>query len=187
MGLPSVRLDLSAFLEWENAQADRNEYFRGEVFAMVGARRVHGIVAGNMFGALLSHLRGQPCRAFTESYKVQVGDDAVLYPDVFVTCDRRDLATEMIFRHPLLVVEVLSEGTQSFDRGLKFAAYRQIDALREYVLIDPDLKRCEVYRRNERGNFELLDFFGSEAMVLDSVGLTLPMAELFDGLAPPAA
>jgi Uma2 family endonuclease len=92
----------------------------------------------------------------------------------------------MIFRHPLLVVEVLSEGTQSFDRGLKFAAYRQIDALREYVLIDPDLKRCEVYRRNERGNFELLDFSGSEAMVLDSVGLTLPMAELFDGLAPPA-
>jgi len=114
--------------------------------------------------------------------KVQPADDAIFYPDVFVTCDEADLATDMIFRRPLLVVEVLSESTQAYDRGLKFAAYRQIDALREYVLIDPDNRRVEVFRRNERGNFELIDQTGAPQLELESVQMRLPMGEVFDGV-----
>jgi Uma2 family endonuclease len=183
MAVPARKMTLDEFLAWENAQETRHEFWRGEVFAMVGARRVHGLVAGNLFAALKSHLKGGPCRAFVEGMKVQLANDAIFYPDVFVTCDAQDLATDMIFRHPRLVVEVLSDGTQAYDRGLKFAAYRQLASLQEYVLVDPDTRRVEVFRRNERQNFELVDQTGADELVLESVGLRLAMGEVFEGIA----
>ena len=180
------KLTIGEFLDWENAQETRHEFYRGEVFAMVGVRRVHALISGNLFAALKAHLKGTRCRAFTESVKVQVPNDALFYPDVFVTCDPQDLRTDMVFRSPSLIVEVLSDSTQAYNRGLKFTAYRQLASLQEYVLVDPDSRRVEVYRRNERLNFELIDQTGQAELVLDSVGLRLAMAEVFDGVEEPA-
>ncbi len=182
MAVPALKMSLNEFLAWENAQETRHEFWRGEVFAMVGARRVHGLIGLNLATALKLHLKGSPCRAFVEGMKVQAADDALFYPDVFVTCDAQDLKTDMVFKNPKLVIEVLSDSTQAYDRGLKFAAYRQISALQEYVLVDPDTRRVEVFRRNERLNFELVDQTGAAELVLDSVALRLPMEEVFDGL-----
>lgn len=182
MGLPLERLTLPEYLAWENDQVERHEFYEGEVFAMVGARRVHLLVTGNLFAALKEHLKGTRCRAFSESGKLQAAADKLFYPDVFVTCHEADLKTDMIFRHPSVVAEVLSEATQAYDRGKKFAAYRQLESLREYVLIDPDSREVSVYRRNERGNFELIDQTGGAQIELDSVQFRLPMAELFDGV-----
>lgn len=182
MALPAHKPTIAEFLAWEEAQPERHEFYRGEFFAMVGGRRINNIVTGNLFAALKAHLKGSRCWAFVESMKLQVADDALFYPDIFVTCDASDLRTEQIFRRPVLVGEVLSVSTQAFDRGLKFAAYRQLDSLREYLLIDPDTRSVEVFRRNERELFELHDQTGSAALHLASVDLRLPMAELFDGL-----
>ncbi len=183
MSVPALRLTIGEFLEWENTEDTRHEFYRGEVFAMVGVRRIHALVSGNLFASLRAHLKDTQCRAFTESVKVQLANDALFYPDVFVTCDAADLRTEMIFRSPTLIIEVLSDSTQAYDRGLKFAAYRQIASLLEYVLVDPDTRRVEVFRRNERSNFELVDQTGHTELVLDSVGMRLAMAEVFDGVA----
>jgi Uma2 family endonuclease len=182
MAVPAQKLTLKDFMAWENAQADRNEFYCGEVFAMVGARRVHGLIGLNLASALKSHLKGSACRAFVADMKIQVADNALFYPDVFVTCDAQDLKTELVFRQPKLIVEVLSPSTEAFDRGLKFAAYRQIDALQEYLLIDPDTRRVEVYRRNERDSFELHDQTGRAQLQLTSVDLTMAMSEVFDGV-----
>lgn len=182
MALPAHKRTLAEFLAWEEAQPERHEFYRGESFAMVGGRRINNIVTGNLFAALKALLNGSRCRAFVESMKLQVAEDALFYPDIFVTCDPADLRTEQIFRHPVLVAEVLSASTQSFDRGLKFAAYRRLASLREYLLIDPDTRSVEVYRRNERELYELHDQTGTDALQLASVDLRLPMAELFDGL-----
>jgi Uma2 family endonuclease len=189
MAVPALKFNVDEFLAWENAQETRHEFYGSEVFAMVGARRVHGLVVLNVVAALKSHLKGTRCRAFVEGMKIQLANDAVFYPDVFVTCDEADLKTEMVFRQPTLVVEVLSPSTQAFDRGLKFTAYRQIASLREYLLIDPDTRSVEVFRRNERDNFELIDQTRHTEMVLDSVGLHLALSEVFDGVdtAPPDA
>lgn len=184
MALPALKTTLDEFLVWENAQATRHEFWRGETFAMVGARRVHGIIGLNIATALKHHLKGSGCRAFVEGMKVQVASDAIFYPDVFVTCDPQDLRTDMVFKQPKLVVEVLSESTQAYDRGLKFTAYRQLASLQEYVLIDPDTRRVEVFRRNERQNFELIDQSGTAQLVLECVAFSLPMAEVFDGVEP---
>ncbi|WP_287864848.1 Uma2 family endonuclease [Achromobacter sp.] len=187
MSVPHTRMGLEAFLDWENRQPARHEFYRGEVFAMVGARRVHGIVALNVATALKSRLKGKPCMVFIENMKLRVADDALFYPDVFVTCDARDLRTEMVFEHPTLIVEVLSESTQAFDRGAKFAAYRSLASLREYLLIDPDLRTVELFRRNAAGLFELHDHTGLDTLELASLRLALPQAELFEGLDEAAA
>jgi Uma2 family endonuclease len=187
MAVTAQKQTLAEYLAWENQQAERHEFYRGEVFAMVGVRRVHGLVAGNLFAALKTHLKGGPCRAFIESLKLQVGNDMLFYPDVFVTCHPQDLKTDMVFRHPSLIVEVLSDSTQAYDRDLKFSAYRRIEDLQEYVLIDPDNRRVEVFRRNERQLFELHDQSGLLEMHLASVDLRLPMSEVFDGVEEPSA
>jgi len=187
MALPVPQLSLADYLAWENAQAERHEFYRGEIFAMVGARRVHGLIGGNLFAALKSHLKGSPCRAFVADMKVQADDDAMFYPDVFVTCDAQDLKTDLVFRSPKLVIEVLSDSTAAYDRGLKFTAYRRIAALQEYVLVEPDTRRVEVFRRNEHDRFELHDQSGVAELHLASVGLHLPMAEVFDGVEDAAA
>jgi len=185
MALPASQLSLSEYLEWENQQPDRNEFYRGEVFAMVGARRVHGVVVGNLIRHLGNQLAGTPCRAFVENMKLQVADDAIFYPDLLITCDRADLATELLFRSPSVVIEVLSPGTQAYDRGLKFATYRRVPSLREYILVDPDARSVEGFRRNDEGHWVLHDMSEGPTLDAPSIGCSVPLAEVFDGVDPP--
>jgi Uma2 family endonuclease len=186
MGLAQKKLSFEDFLDWENTQTTRHEFYRGEVFAMVGARRTHGMVAGNVFAGLKDQIKGSPCLAFIESMKVQPNFDSIFYPDVFVTCDAADLKTDMVFRSPTVIVEVLSESTQAYDRGLKFTAYRQIAALKEYLLIDPETREVQLYRRNVGGSndglFTLHDLTGKPQIELTSIAATLEAAVVFEGL-----
>lgn len=181
------KLSLEAYLAWENEQPERHEFHRGEVFAMVGARRVHAVVVDNIRAGLRQHLKGSGCRVFGESAKLQIGDDTILYPDVFVTCDKADLATDIVFRAPLLVVEVLSPATQGYDRSQKFAFYRRIPSLLEYLLVDPDTRRVEAFRRDAAGQWVLFDMSESDALEAASLDGRIPMAEVFDGVDPPPA
>lgn len=183
--LPQARISLHDYLEWENAQVEKHECYRGEVFAMVGGWRVHGRVVANLARELGNGLKGSPCQVFTESMKVQIGDDTVLYPDVFVTCDRADLTTDQIFRSPTLVVEVLSPSTQAYDRSQKFALYRRIPSLLEYVLVDPDTRRVEAFRRGGDGLWVLHDMSDGEAIVAASVDVCIPLSSVFEGVDPP--
>ncbi len=182
MGLQEEELTLQAYLDWENAQPERHEFYRGEVFAMTGGRRSHGCVTANLVRHLGNQLAGTPCRVFSESMKVQIAEDTILYPDIFVTRDRQDLQTEMIFHAPTLVLEVLSPSTQAYDRSQKFALYRRLPGFKEYALIDPDTRRAEVFRINADGQFVLFDMSESETLELASIGCKVAMAEVFDGI-----
>jgi Uma2 family endonuclease len=123
---------------------------------MGGARRAHVTVAGNCFAKLKEHLRGGPCRAFMADMKLEDKTaDAVFYPDVLVTCHADDLKADLAMAHPKVIIEVLSESTAAYDRGGKFAAYRQLASLQEYALIDPDARTVEVFRRMESGDWLL--------------------------------
>ena len=185
--LTQPKLTLEAFLAWENEQAEKHEFHRGEVFAMVGARRAHGCVVGNLVRHFGNALAGSPCRVFHEGMKVQIAADTVLYPDVFVTCDKADLATEMIFRAPTLVVEVLSPGSQAYDRSQKFALYRGIASLQEYILVDSDTRRVEAFRRGPDNLWVLHDMSERVAMEAASIGASVALADVFDGIDPPPA
>ncbi len=182
MGLQQEKFSLQAYLEWENVQPERHEFYRGEIFAMTGGRRSHGCVTANLVMHLGLQLKGTPCRVFSESMKIQIADDSILYPDIFVTCDRQDLQTEMIFRAPTLVLEVLSPSTQAYDRSQKFALYRRLPSLKEYVLIDPETRRAEIFRINAEGLFVFYDMSESETLELPSIGCKVAIADVFDGI-----
>lgn len=182
MALPQSVTSLADYLDWENQQESRHEFHRGEIFAMVGVSRVHGIVSFNVAASLKQQLKGSRCRVFTESLKVQVGEDSIFYPDVFVTCDPADLKTDYVFRAPTLIVEVLSESTKAFDRGLKFALYRRLPSLREYLLIDPDTRLVELFRRGEDGLFTLHDHTTTPHFPLTAIGCELSLEDIFEGV-----
>lgn len=184
--LTKPKLTLQAYLAWENEQPEKHEFHRGEVFAMVGARRAHGCVVANIARHLGNQLAGTPCRAFQEGMKLQIGEDTMLYPDVFVTCNRADLVTDMIFRAPTLVVEVLSPSTQAYDRSHKFALYRRIPALQEYILVDPETRRVEAFRRGADDRWVLDDMSESPTLEATSVGCRVAMQDVFAGIDPPA-
>ena len=182
MGLPIQKLSLQEFVEWENAQPERHEYYRGEVFAMVGGRRTHGRVVNNLGYRLNQHLEGGPWQVYSESMKVQIADDTILYPDVFVTCDAADLRTDMIFRSPTIVIEVLSPTTQSYDRSQKFALYRRLPSLREYVLVDPDTRRVEGFRVDADGRWVFFDMSEGAELAIPALDVNIPLAEVFAGI-----
>jgi len=169
------------YLAWEAEQIDKHEYVAGEVFGMVGARQEHVIVTGNVFAAFREHLRGTPCRPLMADMKLNVqAMNAFYYPDVMVTCDSADKLAELYIEHPKLIIEVLSDSTSAYDRGAKFAAYRKIESLEEYVLVDIDRKGVESFRRQPDGLWLLRDFAGGESCVFESVDLTMPMARVFE-------
>ncbi len=181
--LPIPRLEPQAYLDWENAQADKHEYVEGEVFAMVGVKRSHAVVTGNVFAALHAALGDGPCRPFASDMKVQVEQaNAFFYPDVFVTCDPRDADADYVMRYPVLIVDVLSDSTAAYDRGAKFARYRQLGSLKEYLLIDPDLRDADLFRRDDRDNWVLITAATMGPIGLAAVGVTLNHETVFAGL-----
>ena len=144
------------YLEWEEQQPIKYEYINGEVFAMTGGILPHNSIAINLTSALKNHLRSKGCKVFMADAKVGVSLTGPFhYPDVMVSCHPQDKKARKVIYHPCLIVEVLSPGTEGFDRGKKFKHYRQIDTLKEYVLIETDKMNVECYRINEKGKWEL--------------------------------
>lgn len=185
MGLPRPQTAMSRaeFITWENAQPGKHEFVAGEVFAMVGARRIHVTVTLNVATRLKEHLRGGPCRAFMADMKLEVQTaDAIFYPDVLVTCHPDDLQADMVMHHPTALIEVLSDSTAAYDRGDKFAYYRQIDSLKEYALIDPEHQRVEVFRRMDNGDWLLAASESNQGLVLKSLDFTAGLDAVFEDI-----
>ena len=176
-------MTIPEFMAWENAQAERHEFYRGEIFAMVGGTARHNRVILNLASRINDHLDGTRCQVFAENMKVQLADEGVLYPDVVVTCEKAEAGDEQTVTDPKLIVEVLSASTKGYDKRDKFILYRTLASLREYVLIDPANRQVEVFTLAEAGSWLLTDQSKVGALTLQSIDLTLPFAHLFKGVA----
>ena len=181
------RMSAEEFLAWDAHEPVKHEFVRGEVFAMAGTEDRHNTTALNVAMALRAHLRGTPCRIFMSDVKLRVeAADCFYYPDVLVTCSAADNTDRLVKREAVLVVEVLSPSTAAFDRGDKFADYRLLPSLREYLLLDPDKRRGDLYRKGADGLWVLHPFGTDEAVRLESVGLTLEPPVLWEEVGPAA-
>ena len=175
------------FLAWEQTQSLRHEFVRGEVFAMTGGVDRNNTLAGNLYITLRQHLRGSPCRVYAGDVKLRVeAKDSTFYPDLMVTSSALDLADRHIKRGPVLVVEVLSPSTAAFDRGDKFAAYRSLPSLVEYLLVDVNTRRCDLYRKGADGLWVLHPSEAGAGLQLLSVELALSGELLWADLEPDA-
>ncbi len=168
------------YLDWEATQEERHEYIDGEVYAMAGAEDRHVTAALNLAVALHQHLRDTPCRAYMSDMRLHVASSrAYFYPDVMVTCHPQDRESRLAKSQPVLVAEVLSPSTGSYDHGVKFAHYRTLESLKEYALIDPERRSADVYRKGADGLWVLHPFAAGDTVEFASVELRLPAAELF--------
>ena len=166
MPSPAKKLTISPadYLAGERHASFRSEYVQGEIYAMAGASDAHVTINANLITLLKPHLRGSGCKAYQNDMKVRVGEDEVFYyPDLLVSCDTADHKRNYVKQSPLLIIEILSGSTEAYDRGDKFAFYRQLDSLQEYVLVSPKAHRVEVFRRNAQNRWELFNFVGEEA------------------------
>ncbi len=184
--LQKQRMSAEQFLAWDATQTIRHEFVGGEVFAMAGGEDRNYSVALNFAIALRQHLRGSPCRVYGSDVKLQVeAADCYFYPDLMVTCSAADAANRLIKREPVLVVEVLSPSTAAYDRGAKFASYRQLPSLAEYLLVDVESRRCDLFRkRAEDGLWVLHPSAPGEGVQLASVDLAVSAEALWADLEP---
>lgn len=165
----------------------RHEFIRGEIFAMAGGTPEHAALAMAIAGELRSALRGKPCRVYNSDLRIRIPDtDMTTYPDASVVCGKLETAPEdpNAVLNPTLLVEVLSESTEAYDRGAKASHYRRIASLKEYVFVAHDEPRLEVYRRNERGGWELFEARVGERLELQSIGVLLDVAAVYENPLP---
>jgi Uma2 family endonuclease len=173
------------YLELEAASELRHEYFRGEVFAMSGASLTHNQLKDRTVRLLGNQLEGKPC--FTVSSDMRLKVEAVghyTYPDVMVVCGEPQLLTELGLEHllnPTVIIEVLSDSTEAYDRGLKFKHYQAIPSFQEYLLISQSERRVDHYQRVE-DYWILRTFIGLAVIELPSIGCQLALADLYKNL-----
>jgi Uma2 family endonuclease len=169
------------YLEGEKTSSVRHEYVDGQVFAMSGFSRRHNLIAGNLFAGLKERLRDTECDVFMNDVKVKVGPMVYYYPDILVTCDRAP-QTGYVTEAPVLIVEVLSPSTEQIDRREKLIAYQRIPSLREYVIIAQDQALIEIHRRDSAKLREVETFSIGGDVRLDSLSVTIPVADVYRGI-----
>src|SRR4028119_1182192 len=169
------------YLEGERVSPIKHEYRRGQVYAMVGAKKPHIVIAGNLVTLFNNHLDNTPCLVLSSDIKVRLEEaNCYYYPDVAVTCDERDTdSTEDFILYPSLVVEVLSPSTAAFDRGDKFADYQTSPSLQEYVLITQSEIKIECFRVNAEGNWVSQTYRQGDESELMSIDFRCPIAQVY--------
>ncbi|MDX1948164.1 MAG: Uma2 family endonuclease [Pirellulaceae bacterium] len=175
-------ISVDDYLAGELASPVKHEYLGGIVYAMAGASNAHNRIATNITGSLLVQLRGKRCQPFNSDTKVRVRLPTqwrFYYSDALVVC-RPNPPHESFQDDPVVIVEVLSEGTRRIDEGEKKDAYLTIPSLCVYILVEQDLPAAVVFRRGEQG-FARETFRGREAVIpLPEIEAELSLAEIYD-------
>lgn len=178
------KVSIEEYLAIESAATEKYEYHDGQIYAMAGGTYEHGLICGNIFAEIRSSLiaRDSPCIAMSSEIKLHVvAENSFLYPDTMVVCEEVEKSeTEPnAVTNPVLVIEVLSKSTATYDRGDKFFLYRQIASLQEYVLIEQDKAQIEIYKR-EGLLWKITRVKGLEhSLSLSSIGLDIDLAKIY--------
>lgn len=187
MNAPARKLSFTyaEYLVQERASPTKHEFLGGEIFDMAGGTPEHARLAANVIAELRSALRQRPCAVFSSDLRVRVlATGLATYPDVSVVCGQlaRDPEDKDAVVNPLVLVEVLSDSSEAYDRGEKFAHYRRIRSLKEYVLVSQAHRRIEVFRRNEDGSWTLYEAGPGERARLASIDGALDVDEVYGGV-----
>ncbi|MDI6793593.1 MAG: Uma2 family endonuclease [bacterium] len=172
------------YLAIERNAEHKSEYFDGEIFAMAGAGKRHNLIVTNIVRELSLQMKGRPCEVYSNDMRVKVSSTGLYtYPDVVVMCGTSQLEDDQqdTLLNPTVIIEVLSKSTESYDRGGKFAHYRRLETLAEYILVAQDKCFVEHYIR-QPDNQWLLSEIGSlqDTVQLPSIKCSLALTEVYD-------
>jgi Uma2 family endonuclease len=180
-------ISIEEYFAREDTAEHRSEYYRGDVFDMAGGTPNHNRITVNLSSLLNAQFRGGPCEAFLVDLRVQVAKDThYTYPDVIVVCGELEFADGRsdTITNPVVIMEVLSESTRDYDRGTKFTAYRGIETLTDYILIDQNAVHIEYFLKECDGTWRLREYFSTEEVVeIKSTEATLPVNAIYERVA----
>ena len=173
------------YLRRERESLEKHEYFDGEIFLMAGASDRHNTISMNTSSELHQKLKKRPCKVYQSDMRVYIPKTGLFtYPDVTVVCGKPEfLPDEKLdtLTNPVLIVEVLSDSTENYDKGVKFDNYRSLESVREYVLISQNAKRVTRYTKQANGDWILSDFIGENTEIaLSSIKCSLRMEDIYD-------
>ena len=175
-------MSFADYVAAESKSDVKHEWLRGEVWAMSGGTPEHAALASSMTRHLSNALEGRPCRVFSSELRVRVlSTGLATYPDLTVVCGPIEVDPEEAntVTNPVLVVEVLSDSTEAYDRGEKFAHYRRVPSLREVVLVSQREPRIEVFTRSDDGSWRLREWRTGERVELSSIDCALAVDDVY--------
>ncbi len=177
------------YLAREWAAEFRSEYFRGEMRAMERTNWQHSLIKGNLAGETGNQLKDGPCYVLTSDMRLKVNATGLYtYPDMVVVCEEPWLEDEFrdTLLNPRVIVEVLSKSTEAYDRGDKFAHYRQLPSVREYVLVSQDRPLVERFVRQPDDTWVLTEFSGlTQTFKFGTIAAAVPLADIYRGVSLP--
>lgn len=177
------------FWALEEGSEVKHEYFNGEIFAMSGGTNRHVVLSSNALAALIYQLRGRKCRAVSSDQAIRIENSGLItYPDVSVYCEpnRFEGRGDLALLNPVVIIEVLSQSTASYDRGAKFRHYQQIESLQDYILVEQNFVQVDHFHRLESNDWLLRTFSSlDDELSLESINCTLPLREWYDGVEVP--
>lgn len=154
MYLKKIKITEHEYLEGEKKSEAKHEYYKGEIFAMAGATEAHNLITTNIGRELSNQLRKKQCRVYSSDMKIKIEkEDKFAYPDVIVVCGERKFLdnTTTVILDADVIIEVLSDSTEAYDRGDKFSYYRQLHSLKEYLLVSQKIKKMELFQKKQNG------------------------------------
>ncbi len=174
------------YLDFERSAQERHEYYRGEIFPMSGASFEHNVIEDNLRLVIGNHLKGKSCRSFGSNLRIHIPINSLYtYPDILIICDQpkfQDQHFDTVL-NPMVLIEILSPSTANYDRGAKFDLYREIESLKEYILVDSTSYHCVHYSRNIDNTWVLSEMKNvNEYLPIISVDLKIALSEVYAGV-----
>lgn len=187
----SRRYSIEEYLRLERDATEKHELRDGDIIAMSGGSENHSLIIANVIGELRDRLKGKPCRVYDSNLRIRVPNSILYtYPDATVICgpSQRDLddRTGETMINPQVIVEVVSPGSEGWDRGEKFRRFRKIESLREYLLVAQHVAAVDTYFKDPHGAWALAPSDGLQSVALiRSIGIELRLAEFYAGVQLP--
>lgn len=171
------------YFAWEETQLEKHEYIDGRVYAMSGGSKNHSLISVRFITLFANHLEGSSCETGNSDLKINIAQtNKYTYPDVSVTCDERDKTTTQYVTYPCLIVEVLSDSTEAYDRGDKFRMYQNNPVLQDYLLVNATRIEMDLYHKNENGDWLIFTYQKGDTITLKSINLSFPIEQVYRGL-----
>jgi Uma2 family endonuclease len=170
------------YLAWERTSEQKHEFFQGEVFAMAGTTFEHNLIVGNLVRLLGNALKDSPCRVCPSDLRVKIPATGLYtYPDVTVVCQHPEFEDDHrdTLLNPQVIIEVLSDTTEAYDRGKKFQHYRSIPSLKNYILIPQKEILIEHYTPYQDGFWLWRDILPGRQLKIESIGCEIPVDEIY--------
>lgn len=187
MSQPAVKhVTESEYLAFERESQERHEFYRGEIFLMSGASFKHNVIEDNLRVLIGTFLRGKKCRSFGSNLRIHIPKNTLYtYPDILIVCDKPVFVDNEFdtLLNPSVIIEILSPSTGNYDRGAKFDLYREIETLKEYILVDSTNTHCIHYVKNADATWTLSEAKNlSDTFEITTIGLQLQMSDVYDGI-----